>query len=79
MTQAMTNKARRAPGGRWLAQCPCFPFDAKGQAQARYQAKVTILVQRDQDQPDGQMEVTVEPKAASSPVLLATEDHLWSG
>ena len=30
MTQAMTIKARRAPGWRWPAQGPCFPFGAKG-------------------------------------------------
>ena len=23
-------ETRRAPGGRWPAQCPCFPFRAKG-------------------------------------------------
>ena len=27
---AMTIKARRTPGGRRPAQCPCFPFGAKG-------------------------------------------------
>ena len=30
MMQAMTIKARRAPGGRRPAQGPCFPFGAKG-------------------------------------------------
>ena len=61
-------------------QCPCFPFGAKGgKHRPRHQAKVTIPVQRDPDQPDGRTEVTVEPKTASSPVLLAAEDHLWSG
>ena len=31
VTQAMTTEgARRAPSGRRPAQCPCFPFDAKG-------------------------------------------------
>ena len=29
MTQAMTIKARRAPGGRRPVQSPCFPFGAK--------------------------------------------------
>ena len=38
--------------------------------------KVTISVQRDQDQQSGRMEVTVEPKTASSPVPLAVEDQL---
>ena len=28
--QAMTIETRRAPGGRRPAQCPCFPFGAKG-------------------------------------------------
>ena len=45
----------------------------------RHQAKVAISVQRDQDQEDYETEVTVEPKTASSPMLLAAEDHLWSG
>ena len=30
VTQAMTIKTRRAPGGRQPAQCPCFLFGAKG-------------------------------------------------
>ena len=30
MMQAMTTEARRAPGGRWPAQSPCFLFGAKG-------------------------------------------------
>ena len=30
VTQAMTIEIRRAPGGRRPAQCPCFPFGAKG-------------------------------------------------
>ena len=67
MTQAMTIKARRAPA------CigSLFPL--------WYQEKVAISVQQDQDQQSGRTEVTVEPKTASSPVLLAAEDHLWSG
>ena len=28
--QAMTTETRRAPGGCWPAQCPCFLFGAKG-------------------------------------------------
>ncbi len=40
----------------------------------RRQAKVSILVQRDQDQQDGRTEVTVEPKAASPPEPLAGDD-----
>ena len=34
MTQAMTTKAGRAPGGRWPAQSPCFLFGAKGASAA---------------------------------------------
>ena len=30
VTQAMTIATRLAPGGRRPAQCPCFPFGAKG-------------------------------------------------
>ena len=30
VTQAMTIETRRALGGRRPAQCPCFPFGAKG-------------------------------------------------
>ena len=30
VTQAMTIETRRVPGGRRPAQCPCFPFGAKG-------------------------------------------------
>ena len=76
MTQAMTIRARRAPA----CAGSLFPLWCKGgKHMPRYQAKVTILVQRDQDQPNGRTEVTVEPKMASSPVLLAAEDHLWSG
>ena len=36
--------------------------------------KVAISVQRDQDQEDYEMEVTMEPKTASSPELCAGED-----
>ena len=73
MTQAMTIKARRAPA----CAGSLFPLWCKGgKHRPRYQAKVTILVQRDQDQQSGRTEVNMEPKAASSPVLLAAEDHL---
>ena len=44
-------------------------------AVSRHQAKVSILVQRDQDQKDGKMEVTMEPRAASPPEPFAGEDH----
>ena len=76
MTQAMTIETRRA---RACAVC-LFPLWCKGgKHRPRHQAKVTIPVQRDQDQPDGRTEVTVEPKTASQLVLFAAEDHLWSG
>ena len=42
----------------------------------RHQAKVTISMQRDQDQQNGRTEVTVDPKMASSPVPLAAKDQL---
>ena len=41
----------------------------------RHQAKVSISVQRDQDQQDGKTEFTMEPKAASPPEPLAGEDY----
>ena len=57
-----------------------FPLRCKGgKHRPRHQAKVTIPVQRDQDQQDGRTEDIVDPKTASSPVLLVAEDHLWSG
>ena len=39
------------------------------------QAKVSILVQWDQDQKDGKTEVTMEPKAASPPEPFAGKYH----
>ena len=68
--------ARRAPA--WAVSL--FPLWCKwGKLRPRHQAKVTIPVQQDQDQQSGRTEVTVEPKTVTSPVLLAAEDHLWSG
>ena len=56
-----------------------FPLWCKGGKRSRgvprHQAKVAISVQRDQDQEDYEMEVTVEPKTASSPELCAGEDY----
>ena len=76
VTQAMTIEARRVPA----RAVSLFPLWCKGSKHMpRHPAKVTISVQRDQDQQSGRTEVTVEPKTASSPVLLAAEDHLWSG
>ena len=75
MTQAMTIKTRRAPA----CAVSLFPLLCKGgkhrRGVPRHQEKVAISVQRDQDQRSGRMEVTVEPKTASSPVLFAGEDH----
>ena len=77
--QAMKTEVRRVPA---YAES-LFPLWCKGgkrrRGVPRHQAKVTIPVQRDQDQQSGRTEVTVEPKTASSPVLLVAEDHLWSG
>ena len=76
MTQAMTIETRRAPA----CAVSLFPIWCKrGKQRQRHQAKVTIPVQRDQDQQSGRTEVTGDPKTTSSPVLLAAEDHLWSG
>ena len=41
----------------------------------RHQAKVSLSVQRDQDQQDGKTEVTMEPKAASPLEPFVGEDH----
>ena len=74
MMQAMTTKgARRAPA----STVSSFPLWCKGGKRRQgYQEKATILVQQDQDQPNGRMEVTVEPKQASPPEPLAGEDQL---
>ena len=76
MTQAMKIKTRRAPA-RIVS---LFPLWCKGGKRRhgvpRHQDNVSISVQQDQDQQDGRMEVTVEPKTVSSPVLLAAEDQL---
>src|SRR3954469_12912767 len=54
------------PGGHQLAQCPPFPLWCKGGKRRREdQAKVSISVQRDQDQSNGGKEVIVEPMTAS--------------
>ena len=76
VTQAMTTKTRRAPA----CVVSLFPLWCKGGKHRcgvpRHQAKVAIPVQRDQDHQSGRMEVTVEPKTASSPGPLAVEDQL---
>ena len=62
--QAMTIETRRAPA----CAVSSFPLWCKGGKRRRgiprHQAKVTILVQQDQDQQSGRTEVTVEPKTA---------------
>ena len=76
VTQAMTIETRRVRA----CAVSLFPLWCKGgkhrRGVPRHQAKVAISVQRDQDKRSGQMQVTVEPKTASSPVLLAAEDQL---
>ena len=59
MTQAMTTKgARRAPS----RAVSSFPLWCKGSKRRReHQAKASISVQQDQDQPNGRKEVIVEP------------------
>ena len=77
VTQAMTTKDQE--GARQAPACArsLFPLRCKGvKHRPRHQAKVTIPVQRDQDQQSGRTEVTVEPKTASSPVPLAVKDQL---
>ena len=72
----MSHDDREQAGAR-RAQCPCFLFGARGKrgrGVPRHQAKVSILVQRDQDQQDGKTEVTMEPKVASPPEPFARED-----
>ena len=73
---------RDQAGARWAPACvvSLFPLWCKGgkhmRGVPRQLEKVTISVQRDQDQQSGRMEVTVEPRTASSPVPLAAEDQL---
>ena len=73
---------RGQPGARRAPACvvSLFPLWCKGGKRRcgvpSDQAKVTILMQRDQDQQSGRTEVTVEPKTTSSPVSLAIENQL---
>ena len=74
VTQSMTTK-----GARWVPAraVSSFPLWCKGSKSKRgNQAKAPVLVQRDQDQPNGREEVIVEPKPASPPEPLAGEDQL---
>ena len=76
VTRAMTTKGARRVPARAVSS---FPLWCKGckrnRGVPRHQAKVAISVQRDQDQEDYEIEVTVEPKTASSPDLCAGEDY----
>ena len=57
-----------------------FPLRCQGGKRRRevprHQAKVSVLVQQDQDPRDGRTEVTMEPKTVSPPEPLAGEDKL---
>ena len=67
--------ARRAPG-RAVSLLPVWCQGGKRRRGVqRHQAKVSILVQRDQDQKDGKTEVTMESEAASPPEPFAGEDR----
>ena len=74
MMQAMMIKgASRAPA----RAVSSFPLWCKGSKRRQeHQAKASISVQRDQDQPNGREEVVVEPKQASPPEPLTGEDQL---
>ena len=77
--QAMTIETRRAPSST-VSSFPLWCKEGKRRhGVPRHQAKVSISVQRDQDQEDGRIEITMEPKTASSPVPLVAEDQLYSG
>ena len=74
MMQAMTTKGASQAPARTVSS---FPLWCKGSKRKReYQAKASISVQQDQDQPNGREEVIVEPKQASPPEPLAGEDQL---
>ena len=69
----MTIEIRRAPA----YAVSLFPLWCKGgKHRPRHQTKVTISVQQDQDQQNGRMEITVEPRTMSSSEPLAGEDQL---
>ena len=73
MMQSMTIETR------WASACvvSLFPLRCKGgKHRPRHQAKVTVSVQQDQDQRNGRMEVTMEPRTASLLESLAVEDQL---
>ena len=65
--------ARRAPA----CAVSLFPLWWKGSKhKPRHQANVTVSMQQDQHQQSSRMEVTVEPKTASSSGPLTIEDQL---
>ena len=67
MTQAMTTKGASQAPARAVSS---FPLWCKGSKLRReYQAKASILVQQDQDQSNGRMEVTVEPNRCHHQIL----------
>ena len=70
--QDMTIETRRAPA----CAVSLFPLRCNGgKHRPRHQAKVAILVQRDQDQEYIKTKVIVEPKTASPREIFAGEDH----
>ena len=76
MTQVMTTKGTRRVPARAVSSLPLWRKGGKrSRGVPRRQAKVAILVQRDQDQEDYETEVTMEPKMVSSPELCAGEDY----
>ena len=76
MTQAMTTGGAKRVPAHTVSSLPLWCKGGKrSRGVPRHQAKVAILVQRDQDQEDYETEVTVEPKTASSPELCTGEDY----
>ena len=73
MMQAMTTKARRAPGGCRPAQSPCFLFGAKGESTGKSIKERQPF--RCNKTKTSRTEVTVEPRTASPPEPLAGEDY----
>ena len=74
MTQALTTKGASQAPARAMSS---FPLWCKGSKHRReHQAKTSISVQQDQEQPNGRKEVIVEPKQASPPEPLTGEDQL---
>ena len=76
MTQAITTGGARRVPARAVSSLPLWCKGGKhSRGIPRHQAKVAMSVRRDQDQEDYEMEVTVEPKTASSLELCAGEDY----